>query len=71
MNTMNSVLKQMTGEELLGLCAFSGRAVFDAVDTELDRRARIARLRRLCEDEPRVVARRVAGRVSAALAHAA
>ena len=68
---MNSILRQMTGEELLALCAFSGPAVFDAVDAELDRRARSARMRRPCEDKPRVVARRVAGKVSAALAHAA
>jgi len=71
MNTRNSILKQMTGEELLGLCAVSGEAVFDAVDAELDRRARIARLRRLCEEEPRVVAHRIGRKVAVSLPDAA
>ncbi|MCX5653580.1 MAG: hypothetical protein NTY65_02870 [Planctomycetota bacterium] len=71
MSAMNSILRQMTGEELLGLCAVSGRAVFDAVDVELDRRARVAHLRRMCEVEPHVTVRRVARKVAASLSEAA
>ena len=46
---MNDVLRHMTGEELLIFAILRGEEVFATVDTELDRRAKAARTRRLSE----------------------
>jgi len=46
---MKDVLRHMTGEELLLFSILRGKEVFDAVDTELDRRAKAARTGRLRE----------------------
>jgi len=46
---MKDVLRHMTGEELLLFSIQRGKEVFAALDTELDRRAKAARTRRLSE----------------------
>ena len=40
---MNEVLQRLTGEELLVLAVLNGGAVYEAIETELNRRAFAAR----------------------------
>lgn len=59
---MNAVLSKMTGEELLLLTVLNGGEVYDAVEAELDRRARTARPPRIRLGGHDLVTRRPAAR---------
>ncbi len=59
---MNALMSKMTGEELLLLTVLNGGEMFDAVEAELDHRARTARPPRIRLGGRDLVARQPAAR---------